>query len=68
MTITEQEGQDVVDEKGVFWAEGGERLKENVEDTASSGLTTATCASLTTSVQEVERWWQQRRESITCFV
>jgi len=40
--------KDIVDEKGVFRAEGAERLKEKFEDTASSGLTTATGASLTT--------------------
>src|SRR5258706_7716028 len=40
--------KDIVDEKGVIRAEGAERLKEKVEDTASSRLTAATGASPTT--------------------
>lgn len=40
--------KDIVDEKGVIRPEGAERLKEKVEDTASSRLTTATGASPTT--------------------
>ena len=40
--------KDIVDEKGVIRAEGTERSKEKVEDTANSRLTAATGASATT--------------------
>jgi len=58
-----QKDKDIVDELGIFRAEaeGTEKLKEKVEDTASPRLTIATGASLTTDPDRAVTYYSSQK-------